>query len=274
MISVLIITKNEEKDLPDCINSVSWSDDIHIFDSFSEDKTIDIAHSLGAKVTQRIFDGFASQRNAALQQLQFKHQWILILDADERVSSELIHEIHFELRQAPTNQSAYRIRRKDFLFGQWLKYSQITPMYIRLVKKGKVYYHRQINEVIEVEGLISDLQNSFDHFPFSKGISHWIEKHNLYSSLEAQRWIDEQSGKFQFSILKAFFSSDFNERRYHQKGLFYKLPARPILKWMYMVVLRRAFLDGLAGLTYSSLQAIYEYFITLKTKEILIRNLK
>lgn len=274
MISVLIITKNEEKDLPDCLNSVSWSDDIHIFDSFSDDNTIDIAHSLGAKVTQRTFDGFASQRNAALKQLQFKHEWILILDADERVSSELVYEMFYELRQASTNQSAYRIRRKDFLFGQWLKHSQISPMYIRLVKKGKVYYHREINEVIEVDGVISDLQNSFDHFPFSKGISYWIEKHNRYSSMEALRWHEEQSGQFQFSILKAFFSSDFNERRYHQKGLFYKLPARPILKWIYMVVLRRAFLDGLSGLTYATLQAIYEYFITLKTKEMLNINHK
>ena len=90
--------------------------------------------------------------------------------------------------------------------------------------------------------------------------------------MEAQRFIQEKSGEFQFSILKAFFSKDFHQRRYHQKGLFYKLPGRPIIKWIYMVFIKRAFLDGFAGVTYATLQSIYEYFIVLKTQEILNKN--
>jgi hypothetical protein len=164
------------------------------------------------------------------------------------------------------------MRRKDFLFGKWLKHAQISPFYIRLVKKGNARYHREINEVLEVSGKISDLKNSFDHYPFSKGISHWIDKHNRYSCMEAQRFIQEKSGEFQFSILKAFFSKDFHQRRYHQKGLFYKLPGRPIIKWIYMVFIKRAFLDGFAGVTYATLQSIYEYFILLKTQEILAKK--
>ncbi len=275
MISVLILTQNEEHDLPDCLASLSWSDDIHVFDSFSSDKTVDLAAQAGARVSQRHFDGYASQRNAALQQLNFKHEWIFILDADERVSSELAEEMLSVIKTSLPEQSGFRMRRKDFLFGKWLKHAQISPFYIRLVKKGNARYHREINEVLEVNGKISDLTNSFDHFPFSKGISHWIEKHNRYSSMEAQRFIQEKSGEFQFSILKAFFSKDFHQRRYHQKGLFYKLPGRPIIKWFYMVVIKRAFLDGFAGITYATLQSIYEYFIALKTKEMLSqKNIK
>lgn len=272
MISVLIITKNEEHDLPHCLATLTWTDDVHVFDSFSSDKTLDIAKKAGAHVSQRAFDGYASQRNAALKSLSFKYEWILILDADERVSIQLVEEMQSAVKEASPNHSAFRLRRKDYFFGKWLKHSQISPFYIRLVKKGMVIYHREINEVLEVDGHISELNHSFDHFPFSKGISHWIDKHNRYSSMEAQRCIMEQSDEFQFSVFKALFSKDFHQRRYHQKGLFYKLPGRPFIKWFYMVFIKKAFLDGFAGITYASLQSIYEYFIFLKTKEIRNNN--
>jgi hypothetical protein len=176
------------------------------------------------------------------------------------------------VKGASLNHSAFRLHRKDYFFGKWLKYSQISPFYIRLVKKGKVIYHREINEVLEVSGQIAELNNSFDHFPFSKGISHWIDKHNRYSSMEACRYMEEHNGEFRFSFVKSIFSGDFNHRRYHQKGLFYKLPARPIIKWLYMVFIRRAFMDGFEGITYATLQSIYEYFISLKAREILVNN--
>ena len=86
-ISVLILTKNEEQDLSDCLESVSWSDDVHVYDSFSEDQTVVIAKTMGTIVTQHVFEGYASQRNAALHGLAFRHPWVLILDADERVSA-------------------------------------------------------------------------------------------------------------------------------------------------------------------------------------------
>src|SRR5215475_15062692 len=89
MISVLILTKNEEQDLPGCLQSVAWSDDVHVFDSFSTDGTAAIAKARGARLTRRVFDGYASQRNAALHGLSFQHDWVLSLDADERVPEAL-----------------------------------------------------------------------------------------------------------------------------------------------------------------------------------------
>jgi glycosyltransferase involved in cell wall biosynthesis len=269
MISVLILTKNEEQDLPGCLASIAWCDDIHVFDSFSTDQTLEIAKEAGAIVTQRVFDGYASQRNAALKDLDYKYPWILILDADERIPTKLEKLMKEKVNTAANDTNGYRIRRKDYLFNTWLKYSQISPYYIRLVRKGKASYHREINEVLMVEGNVEEINGYFDHYPFSKGFKHWLDKHNQYSSMEAQRWLEEQIGGEQFSIKKALFNKDFSNKRYHQKGVFYKLPGRPIIKWVYMVFIRRAFLDGKAGLTYATLQAIYEYFIVLKSKELI-----
>nr|WP_315177775.1 glycosyltransferase family 2 protein [uncultured Flavobacterium sp.] len=269
MISILILTKNEERDLPGCLASVSWSDDIHVFDSYSQDQTLNIAHQAGATVTQRIFDGYASQRNAALKESNFKYSWVFILDADERIPEELVIKLKEKIKSVAVNTNGFRMRRRDYLLDAWLKYSQISPFYIRLIRKGRASYHREINEVLLVEGNVEELDGYFDHYPFSKGFTHWLEKHNQYSSMEALRWVEEQNGSEKFSLNKAFFNKDFSNKRYHQKGLFYKLPGRPLIKWLYMVIIRRAFLDGRAGITYATLQAIYEYFIVLKSKELL-----
>ena len=130
----------------------------------------------------------------------------------------------------------------------------------------RAHYEREINKVMVVDGDILDLAQSFDHHPFSKGLDHWIAKHNVYSRMEAQVIASGQRG--QPSWREAFFNPDFNERRVHQKGLFYAMPGRPFIKFAYMVLARRAFLDGWAGIRYALLQSIYEYFIVLKTKEI------
>jgi glycosyltransferase involved in cell wall biosynthesis len=268
MISVLILTKNEERDLPGCLESVKWSDDVHVFDSHSTDRTVELARRAGAKVTARTFDGYASQRNAALTQLEYRNEWLLILDADERIPAELHRQMLTHVRQARPVTDAFRFRRRDYLFGSWLKRSQISPFYIRLVRVGKARYHREINEVLEVEGQVADIDGYFDHYPFSKGIRHWVNKHNTYSSMEAIRWLEEEEKGIPFSFRSALFDRDFNVRRYHQKGLFYKLPGRPLLKWAYMMFVRGGILDGRAGWSYAALQAIYEYLIILKYREL------
>jgi len=266
MISVLILARNEQLDLPGCLASVAWSDDVHVFDSFSTDATPEIARAAGAHVQQRVFDDYATHRNAALR-LAFKHPWLLILDADERPTPGLCAEMLAAVQSAPPETSGYRLRRRDFLFGTWLKHAQISPYYIRLVRPERARYTRPVNEVIEVEGTIGDLQEPLDHFPFSKGMSHWLAKHNTYSTMEAEL-IVRGGGLTRPSWRTALRGPDFHTRRLHQKALFYKLPARPLLKWFYMVVARRSFLDGRAGMTYATLQAIYEYFIVLKANEL------
>ena len=267
MISVLILTRNEEDDLPGCLDSVLWSNDVHVFDSGSADRTAEIARSRGATVTSRAFTNYADQRNAALTTLHFKNPWLLILDADERPTPQLAAEMQHAVAEAAEATGAFRLRRRDYLWGTWLKHAQITPFYIRLVRLGRARYTREINEMLEVDGDVLDLREPFDHFPFSKGISHWIAKHNTYSTMEAQL-IATRDATQNASLHTAIFGRDFTEKRAAQKAIFYKLPARPALKWIYMMFFRGAILDGSAGVTYATLQTIYEYMIVLKTREI------
>jgi glycosyltransferase involved in cell wall biosynthesis len=267
MISVLILTKNEEQDLPGCLESVRWCDDVHVFDSGSSDATQEVARLAGAHVHERSFTNYAEQRNSALQGISFKYPWVLLLDADERVPVALVAEMQLFIRSAPASIVAARIRRRDYLFGTWLKRAQISPYYIRLVRPLQVHYEREINEVLVPHGEVGELREHFDHFPFSKGIAHWIDKHNRYSTMEAARALAERSQAVPFSLRKACFATDFNVRRYHQKGIFFRLPGRPLIKFGYMVFWRRAILDGRAGVVYACLQSIYEYFIVLKEYE-------
>jgi glycosyltransferase involved in cell wall biosynthesis len=263
-ISVLILTRNEQRDLPGALASVAWSDDVHVFDSHSTDATVEIARAAGAHVHSRVFDDYATHRNAALA-LEFKYPWLFLLDADERPTPELSAEMQRVVLEAPANTAGFRLRRRDFLFGTWLKHAQISPYYIRLVRPSRAKYTRAINEVLEVDGPIAELLHPLDHFPFSKGIAHWIAKHNTYSTMEAEL-IFRQQGLQNPSLRAALRGPDFHTRRLHQKALFYRLPGRPLIKWCYMMFLRGAVLDGAAGITYATLQAIYEYFIVLKTK--------
>lgn len=267
MISVLILTRNEEKDLPGCLDSVTWCDDIHVFDSFSTDRTAEIANTRKMNFTQRKFDGYSSQRNAALDGLPFRHDWIFILDADERPTPELVQEMQQAVLSARAEVSGFRFRRRDFFNGTWLKHAQISPYYIRLVRKGRAHYTREVNEVLEVQGQVTDLQSPLDHFPFSKGIAHWIRKHDTYSTMEAQLIAGGLSRK-DASLKTALLAKDFHTRRVAQKAIFYRLPARPLVKWLYMMFVRGAVLDGKAGIMYANLQAMYEYFIVLKTREL------
>lgn len=264
VISVLILTKNEEHDLPGCLNSVSWCDDVHVLDSLSTDDTPAIAERFGAKVTSRAFDGYASQRNAGLR-LPFKHPWVLVVDADERIPPALHQELAAFVESADTAVVAARMRRRDIWWGVWLRRSQISPLYVRLVRPQCVRYEREVNEVLVVDGQIADLRESFDHYPFSKGIDHWLAKHNSYSRMEADLILSRSTARPSWRV--AFLGADFNERRVHQKAIFYSLPARPLIKLLYMLIWRRGVLDGVAGIRYAILQAIYEYMIVLKVKE-------
>lgn len=265
-ISVLILTRDEERDLPGCLESIAWCDDIHVIDSFSTDRTVEIARDAGTHVIQNRFEGYASQRNFGLREPAFRHAWVLMLDADERIPPDLVEELQRFVASAADAVAAGRLRRRDFWWGKWLKHAQMSPFYVRLVRPGRVRFEREVNEVPVVDGEVRELGGYFDHFPFSKGLDHWIAKHNLYSRMEAELVASRRVGRASWQT--ALFARDFNERRTHQKSLFYLLPARPLVKLLYMLFARRAILDGWPGIRYSILQSIYEYFIVLKTREI------
>ena len=275
MISVLILTKNEEQDLPGCLESVSWPDDIHVYDSGSTDATAAIAARFGANFVTRslgsgqgLFGGNeAEHKNWALANIPFRHKWVLHLDADERVTPELAASIQRAVENAG-DKVAFRIRRRDFWGDRWLKHVQASSYYLRLFRPEKMRYERLINPVSIPDGHAGEVPGFLDHYPFRKGITHWLNRHNSYSTLEAQQIVRNRVENQQFSLHQAFFGTEINQRRFHQKELFYRMPARPLLRFLLLYLGKRGFLDGGAGFKYAVLQSFYEYMIVLKTKEL------
>jgi glycosyltransferase involved in cell wall biosynthesis len=271
MISVLILTRNERQNLPRAMASVAWSDDVHVFDSFSTDGTQQIARDLGAQVTERAFENWAAHQNWGLQNIPFRYPWVFYLDADEVVIPEL-HAGLVAAVKAPGSAVAFRVQRRDFYEGTWLKHVQASAFYMRLFRPEKMRYERLVNPVSIPDGPVGQVAGYLDHFPFSKGIGDWLERHNKYSTFEAEQIVANRKGGEAFSLRAALMEKDFHRRRYHQKELFYRLPARPLVKFLGLYVAKGGFLDGVAGLRYSILQAMYEYMIVLKTKELLGRG--
>jgi glycosyltransferase involved in cell wall biosynthesis len=268
VISILVLTKNEEQDLPGCLESVAWSDDVVVYDSFSSDRTQYIARKAGARVIERPFDNWASHQNWGLRNIQFRYPWVFYIDADERLTPQAAIEMQSVVAKPAPNAVAYRIRRRDFLQNRHLKYVQSSPWYIRFFRPEFVHYERLVNPITVVDGPVGDLKHPLDHYPFSKGLSHWFARHNSYSSLEAQQILQNRVSQEPFSLRAAFLEPDFNRRRFHQKELFYRLPARPLIKFFLLYVLKRGFLDGTPGFTYAVLQSMYEAMIVLKVHEL------
>jgi len=267
MVSILILTKNEEQDLPGCLQTVAWSDDVHVLDSYSTDQTVEIAQAAGAIVTQRHFDNWAAHQNWALANIQFRYPWVLYIDADERVTPELASSIFHGVRN-PEDIVAFRIQRRDFWEDAWLKHVQASAFYMRLFRPGKMRYERLVNPVSIADGPLGELSGYLDHYPFSKGVTHWLQRHNSYSTFETEQIAKNRKTNRGFRVSAAFFAKDFSERRFHQKELFYRMPARPLIKFLALYIGKRGFLDGSAGFRYAVLQSFYEYMIALKTQEL------
>jgi glycosyltransferase involved in cell wall biosynthesis len=268
-VSVMVLTLNEESNIRDCLGSLAWSDDIVVFDSFSNDTTVAIAQELGARVVQRPFDNWSSHQNWAVGNIEFRHPWVLYLDADERCGVELSDEVRRVVCDTP--HSAFRIRRKDYFMGRWLKHAQLYPSwFVRLFRPARIRYERLVNPVAIVDGTTGSLAAHIDHFPFSHGVAHWIARHNRYSDMEAIESI--KASTVNQLRWRDVVSPDPNARRRALKDLFFRLPARPVVKFLYYYTWRRGFLDGRAGFTYATLQAFYEYMIDCKRRELLRRS--
>jgi glycosyltransferase involved in cell wall biosynthesis len=263
-VSVLILTLDEEVNLPGCLESVAWSDDIVIFDSYSSDRTVEIAQAAGARVVQRVFDNYAAQRNAALTEVTYKHPWVLMVDADERWPREMYEEMQ-EAIARNGDVSIYYFLRKDMFLGRWLRHTGYPTWAGRLIKLGDVTVERPINEQYLTSGNKGYLQGHFIHHPFQRGVAHWLHRHNQYSSMEAQSLAGETQGRLN---LRDLFYREPARRRRALKQLAYRLPCRPVLVFCYLYFVRLGFLDGVAGLAYCRLRMIYEYMIDLKVREL------
>ncbi|MFN3596552.1 MAG: glycosyltransferase family 2 protein [Rubricoccaceae bacterium] len=269
-VSVLLLTLNEEANLPRCLAALDWADDVLVLDSFSTDRTVAVAQEHGARVMQRAFDSFAGQRNFGLQEGGLRHDWVLHLDADEVVTPALRDELLKVMREGTF--PAYRLASKMMFQGRWLRYSGLYPSYqVRFGRRDRLTFvqvgHGQ-RETLAPEEL-GTLQEPLLHYTFSKGLDDWIARHNRYSRAEAEEALAGGSTRV---ALRDFIAKDPVERRRAAKRLVARSRFRPALRYAYMLLARRAFLDGTPGLTYCRLLAMYERMIVLKMREIELKR--
>ena len=264
-VSILILTLNEETNIGACLDALAGFDDIVVFDSLSKDRTKDIALAKGARVVERPFDNWAAHQNWAMDNISFKHPWVFYLDADERMTPELREEILAIARDQGRKEVAYYCGRKNFFLGKWIRYAMPPGMIMRFFKPGTIRFERLVNPVPVIDGSHGYLRHYFEHYNFSKGITEWFDKHNKYSLFEAMEGMKLREKPVG---LGALFSGDRFERRRALKELSFRMPLRPLVKFLWMYVLKRGFLDGRAGYTYCKLQAMYEYMIVVKMREL------
>jgi glycosyltransferase involved in cell wall biosynthesis len=268
VISALVLTLNEEVNIARCLRSLTWCDDVVVLDSYSTDRTIEIARSFNARVVQRSFDNWSNHQNWANQNISFKHPWVYYSDADEVIPVDLRNEMLDVVSRADDSCAAYRLRYRNFFRGRWIRHCGIYPVWVtRLFRPQRIKWERLVNPVASVDGAVGNLKGHFEHYSFSKGMSAWFQKHNHYSDYEALETIRSLSGD-QIDWRKLLPHVNSAERRLTLKKLSFRLPGRPLLRFVYMYLVRLGFLDGLPGLHYCILLSIYEYMIVLKVREI------
>jgi glycosyltransferase involved in cell wall biosynthesis len=278
-ISVVVPVLNEEKNLPDCLSSVRFCDEVFVVDSGSKDRTGEVSRRFGAEVVQ--FDykpGGPRKKNWSLDSLPFKNEWVLLIDADERITPELEGEIRALFAAGP-DADAYYLNRMHFFLGRWLKYGGNYPSWnLRLLKRNAGRYERlgteelssagdvEVHEHIKVEGQAGYLKEPMLHEDF-KDLSHFIDRHNRYSSWDARMRERLANGDGSVDSIQAKFFGQPVERKRFLKKVWLKLPCKPLMRFLYMYFFRLGFLDGKAGFIYSAFKAVQEFHIGAKQYE-------
>ena len=273
-VSVLIPTLNEGSNIADCLASVAWSDDIVVVDSGSRDGTSELARGQGARVVDFQWNGrFPKKKNWAIENVDWKHDWLLILDADERITPELAREIHETA--ASVDVDGYFINRRFMFMGQWIRHCGYYPSWnLRLFRHRMGRYEKlhsgdtgsgdnEVHEHAVLEGKTAYLKHDMLHFAYPD-INTWVEKHNRYSNWEARVQIETRSSQPQAEIVGQHVSA----RRW-LRDMSRHLPFRPALRFLYSYVLKRGFLDGYPGYSLCRLLATYELLSVLKAQEIM-----
>lgn len=271
-ITALILAKNEEQNIGRCVAAVHWCDEIVVVDDGSTDATAAIAIAGRARVLDHRFESFAKQRNWALDCANIRNEWILHLDADEVATPAFAEVVWKAIQSVDNSVVAFALCRKTMLLGRWLRYSDGFPVWImRLTRKGCVKFEDYGHGEVAVPshlGNIPKIKEPFLHYQFSKGLSYWIERHNRYSTMEAELEL-EQSGTLS---LFALFNADRVRRRVAMRNLSRYMPFRPPLRFLYQYLFKLGFLDGKAGWVYCRLIAWHEWLIVLKKKELQLRQ--
>lgn len=274
-VSVIVATKNEQKNLPRCLESLSGVGEIYVVDSGSTDATPEIARSFGAKVVQFHYQGgWPKKRQWAIDNLSLAHDWVFLVDADEALTPELAHEIEDAIRNDAVN--GYYVSLQMHFLGRVLRHGDANFWKLALFRRGKGRYEcrlrdqtasmadMEVHEHVVVEGSTAQLRSPLIHHNV-ESLSRYIQKHDEYSNWEARVLLQ---GELSNSDLPpAPFGTQAQRRRWLKKTL-YSLPGSPILLFLYRYVLRGGFLDGISGLIYCGFQAIQMFHTKAKIYEL------
>jgi glycosyltransferase involved in cell wall biosynthesis len=273
-VSVIVPIKNEAGNLPRCLGCISWADEIFVVDSQSTDNSIEIAQQFGARVVQFQFNGtWPKKKNWALENLPFRNEWVFILDADEALPPAAEQEFAKAIAEAG-EIAGYWINRRFMFMGKWLRHSYYPNWNLRLFRHSLGRYEKltsvdtrsgdnEVHEHVIVRGPIGRLRCEMDHYAFPS-VEVFVEKHNRYSNWEARVSAERRL----FGSAARISSAEVGRHR-KLKELSQRLPFRPLLRFLYVYIWQRGFLDGREGYYFARLHAVYEFLSVAKTYELL-----
>lgn len=235
-IAAVVITKNEETNIRPCLERLQWADEIVVVDAESHDGTREIAYDYTERVFVRPWPGFGAQKNFGIEQAG--SDWILIVDADERVSPELKEEIQDLLRLwSSTDPVAFRVPRRNIFYGKWVQWGGAYPDYqIRLFRKEKAQYNDvEIHENLLISGEVGTLKGHFDHYTQRQIVDHF-RKFNLYTTLAARE-----------------------KRKSKEDVQWYHLMFNPLVVFLKKYFLRTGFKDGIRGVIFAVFASMYTF---------------
>ncbi len=260
-LSVIILTYNEEVNLPRALESVQGlASDVFVVDSGSTDRTAAIAKDYGAHVYEHEFVNQAQQFNWALDNLPVKTEWILRLDADEYLTPELVSEIERKLPSVPAEVNAFLMKRRVYFMGRWIRHGGYYPTwFLRLFRTGKAHSeNREMDEhLIVKDGEIGRLENDFAD-DNRKNLESWIAKHNNFSTREARSRLREALGEKAEHVGHA----QADAKRWLKQNFYGQMPLfwRSFAYFIYRYIFRLGFLDGKEGLIFHFMQGCWHQF--------------
>jgi glycosyltransferase involved in cell wall biosynthesis len=274
-VSVLIPVRNEEHNLPRCLESLRDFGEVYVLDSQSTDSTCEIAERYGAKVVQfRYAGGWPKKRQWAMDTLSLKHDWILLLDADEALTPELIEEVRGAI--ANPKRNGYYLSLQLYFLGRRLRHSGASFWKMSLFRRGKGRFEcrladqdasmadMEVHEHVVVDGETGKLKHPLIHHNV-ESLSRYILKHNEYSNWDANVWLNPT--KQSTELPPSLFGTQAQRRRWLRRR-FFGMPGSPLLFFLYKYVFRLGFLDGVPGLIYCTFQGVQFFHIKAKVYEL------
>lgn len=274
-VSVIVAARNEEKNLPQCLESLRDVGEVYVIDSQSTDATSEIARTFGAQVVQFHYQGgWPKKRQWAMENLPLTYDWIFLVDADEALTPELAEELRTAIQDP--NIDGYYISLRMYFLGRPLRHGGADFWKMSLFRRGKGGYEcrlrdqdssmadMEVHEHVIVRGNLAKLKNPLVHRNV-ESLSRYIKKHDEYSNWEARVWMEGE--KSTAELPPSLFGSQAQRRRWLRKK-FFSIPGSPIFLFLYRYIFRLGFLDGMPGLIYCAMQAIQLFHVKAKIYEL------